>query len=117
MNPQEEFFEIYDASIRVDGIFQLFSLTAGRQKIAFEDYRVFGPGSWGNTGRWTWDAFRLDIEKPKWSGSIWYGGTKIHDPRMTYLPFTHTEYTGGGIHFQIKPAEILRTDLFFAHKH
>ncbi len=117
MNPHEEFFEIYDASIRVDGIFHLFSLTVGRQKSAFEDYRVYGPGSWGNTGRWTWDAFRLDIEKPRWSGSIWYGGTKIHDPRMTYLPFTHAEYAGGGIHFQIKPAEILRTDLYFAHKH
>jgi len=31
----------------------------GRQQIAFADHRIFGPGSWGNTGRYVWDAARM----------------------------------------------------------
>ena len=116
MNPQEEFFEIYDLNIRIDSILNFFSVVAGRQKIAYTDYRVFGPGSWGNTGRWTWDAIRLIIEEKKWSGSIWFGGTKIHDPGKTYLPFTNTEFNGGGLHAKIHLSDYLDTDLYMAHK-
>lgn len=117
MNPQEEFFEIFDASIRIDSIFQWVSVIAGRQKIAYGDYRVFGPGSWGNTGRWTWDAIRIMADKDKWSGGIWLGGTKINDPKRTYLPFTHTEYFGGGAHGNIHLARFLNADFYLAHKH
>jgi hypothetical protein len=116
MNPQEEFIEIYDLNIRIDSILNLFSVIAGRQKIAYTDYRVFGPGSWGNTGRWTWDAIRFIIEQEKWSGGIWLGGTKIHDPNKTYLPFTNTEYTGGGIHSQANLTDYLNADVYMAHK-
>jgi len=28
----------------------------GRQTISYGDYRIFGPGDWGNVGRYTWDA-------------------------------------------------------------
>lgn len=117
MNPQEEFFDLYDASIRIDSIFQLLSIIAGRQKIAYGDYRVFGPGSWGNTGRWNWDAVNLIVERQRWKGSVWYGGTKIHDPRKTYLPFTNTEYYGGGIHLQFRPSGFTGVDFYMAHKH
>lgn len=116
MNPHEEFFEIYDLNIRIDSILNLFSVIAGRQKISYTDYRAFGPGSWGNTGRWTWDAIRFIIEQEKWSGEIWFGGTKIHDPIKTYLPFTNTEYTGGGLHSQAHLTDYLDADIYLAHK-
>lgn len=116
MNPQEEFFEIYDLNIRIDSILNLFSVIAGRQKIAYTDYRAFGPGSWGNTGRWTWDAIRLIIDKTKWSGAIWIGGTKIHDPLKTYIPFTNTEFNGGGLHATVQLSDYLDTDLYMAQK-
>jgi hypothetical protein len=116
MNPQEEFFEIYDASIRMDNILGLFTVVAGRQKIAFGDYRVFGPGKWGNTGRWTWDAVLLELDRPSWAIRTWIGGTKIHDPVRTHLPFTQTEYNGGGVHLGLKPGPFPRADLYFAHK-
>ena len=116
MNPQEEFFEIYDASIRMDNILGMFSVIAGRQKIALGDYRVFGPGSRGNTGRWTWDAVLLELDRPSWAISTWIGGTKIHDPVRTYLPFTRTEYHGGGVHLGLQPEQFPRADLYFAHK-
>ena len=117
MNPHEEFFEIYDASITIDSIFKNLSIIAGRQKIAYTDYRIFGPGSWGNTGRWTWDAVRVAVNKEKWSGGIWVGGTKIHDPKKTYMPFTHTEYSGGGMHGNLKVTGFLNADIYLVHKH
>jgi len=116
MNPHEEFFEIYDASIRIDSILKSISIIAGRQKIAYTDYRIFGPGSWGNTGRWTWDAIRIVVNKENWSGGIWVGGTKIHDPVKTYLPFTNTEYTGGGIHSKTHLTDYMNADVYMAHK-
>ena len=34
-------------------------LRVGRQAIAYRDSRVWGPGDWGNVGRYTWDAVTL----------------------------------------------------------
>jgi hypothetical protein len=116
MNPNEEFFEIYDANIQIDSLFNCVSIIAGRQKIAFTDYRVFGPGNWGNTGRWNWDAVQLKIDKTSWTAAIWYGGTKINDPQKTHLPFTYLEYFGGGIHTTVRIKDILYSDLYLAHK-
>jgi len=31
----------------------------GRQNFLFGGRRIFGPGDWGNTGRYRWDAIRL----------------------------------------------------------
>ena len=33
----------------------------GRQTISYGDYRIFGPGDWGNVGRYTWDAGKILI--------------------------------------------------------
>lgn len=41
-------------------------LKIGRQAISYGDRRVFGPGDWGNTGRYAWDAVRLDEAKDAW---------------------------------------------------
>ncbi|MBL7111967.1 MAG: alginate export family protein [Bacteroidales bacterium] len=117
MNPQEEFFELYDACLSIENIFNLLTIKAGRQKLAFGDYRIFGPGSWGNTGRWTWDAVLVTLDKPLYSLSAWYGGTKIHDPVKTYLPFTHTEYNGGGVQFNLVTEKYPGIELYAAHKH
>jgi len=56
MNPNEEYFEIYDDYIEYGKLFSNFSMKLGRQKIFYGDNHIFGPGEWGNTGRWTWDA-------------------------------------------------------------
>ena len=116
MNPQEEFFEIFDANIRIDSILKSFSIIAGRQKIACSDYRIFGPGNWGNTGRWNWDAVRLVGERKGWTGEIWLGGTKIHDPNNTYLPFTHLEYIGGGLHTILRLNGFMNIDFYATNK-
>ena len=34
----------------------------GRQAIKYGDYRIFGPGDWGNVGRYTWDAGKVILD-------------------------------------------------------
>lgn len=38
---------------------KMIGLRVGRQAVSYGDRRVFGPGDWGNTGRYVWDAVRL----------------------------------------------------------
>ncbi|NCC74529.1 MAG: hypothetical protein EOM06_14200 [Sphingobacteriia bacterium] len=59
-NPNEEFFEIHDLFFEFKGLLlDSLAIKAGRQKISFGDKRIFGPGDWGNTGNWTWDAVKF----------------------------------------------------------
>jgi len=34
----------------------------GRQRISYADRRIFGPGEWGNVGRYTWDALIVSYD-------------------------------------------------------
>jgi hypothetical protein len=36
-----------------------FGVKVGRQTIHYGDNRIWGPGDWGNVGRYTWDAIKL----------------------------------------------------------
>lgn len=52
----------------------------GRQAISFRDRRIFGPGDWGNTGRYAWDAAMITLTN-RWLESTWLAGRFIrHDP-------------------------------------
>jgi len=39
-------------------------LKVGRQAIFYGDNRIWGPGEWGNVGRYTWDAVKLIVDTP-----------------------------------------------------
>jgi hypothetical protein len=114
MNPNEEFFEIND--LYLEHTIGHYTLTIGRQKIAFGDNRIFGPGEWGNTGRWTWDALRLHWSKGRRSLDIFAGGTKTHNPVVTTLPFSQMEYTGAGLYGQFELAKGFALEPFYAWK-
>jgi len=116
MNPQEEYFEIYDLYFEYRNLFKNITIKAGRQKIFYGDYRIFGPGDWGNTGRWTWDAVKISCKKGENFIDIFGGGTKIHDPHKISLPFTNTEYWGGGLYFHIRATDWLNAEPFYAFK-
>ena len=45
----------------------------GRQQISYGDQRVFGPGSWGNTGRYAWDAAMVKIDTRGFWVDAWVG--------------------------------------------
>lgn len=116
MNPQEEFFEIYDLFFEYRNLFKNITVKAGRQKIFYGDYRIFGPGDWGNTGRWTWDAVKISYKKGGNFIDIFGGGTKIHDPYKISLPFTKTEYWGGGLYAHFQLTNWLNAEPFYANK-
>lgn len=116
MNPGEEFFEVYDLFIEYRQFIPNITAKVGRQKIFFGDNHVFGPGDWGNTGRWTWDALRLTWQKGRHSADLFGGGTKIHDPQHTAIPFTETEFWGGGAYGHFEIPEILVVEPFYALK-
>ena len=96
MNTNEVFFEIYDLNVTINNFIKNISMKLGRQKIMTSDYRIFGPGDWGNSGRWTWDAFKVTYRTEKYSMDTWIGGTRTNYPERTTVPFVFNEYFGGG---------------------
>lgn len=116
MNPQEEYFEVNDAYIEVKNLFTNgLSAKVGRQSIAYGDMRVFGPGEFGNTGRWRWDAVKLGY---KWDNNfvdVWYGGTKVHDPEHSSFPDEH-EFRGVGLYSHFETTKTGAIEPFYATK-
>lgn len=55
-------------------------IKAGRQSISFGDKRIFGPGEWGNTGRYIWDAVLLSYNKGKMESNFFFGSYILHQP-------------------------------------
>jgi hypothetical protein len=116
-NPNEEFFEIHDLFFEYKGLLNdSLIIKAGRQKIYFGDKRIFGPGEWGNTGSWSWDAIKFSYSNNSNYVSAFIGGTKIHDPQKTSIPFTNTEFWGGGIYAHYHFPNIINIEPFYAYK-
>lgn len=116
MNPNEEYFEIYDAYIEYRNAIPGFSIKAGRQKIFYGDNHIFGPGEWGNTGRWTWDAVKVSYKKGENFVDVFAGGTKIHDPEKISTPFANTEFWGGGMYSHFNIHKVMNIEPFYAYK-
>ena len=55
-------------------------LKIGRQPLSYGDRRVFGPGDWSNTGRYAWDAVRLEIDGKSFSSHWLAGRVVLHAP-------------------------------------
>lgn len=116
-NPNEEFFEIYDLFFEYRGLLNdCLNIKVGRQKITFGDKRIFGPGEWGNTGNWSWDAINFLYSNNNYYVSVFIGGTKIHDPKKVSIPFTNTEFWGGGIYGHYYFPHMINIEPFYAYK-
>jgi hypothetical protein len=116
MNPQEEYFELYDMYFEYRELVKNLSVKIGRQKIYYGDFRIFEPSIWGNTGRWTWDAIKISYKKGENYIDVFGGGTKIHDPLKMSLPFTRTEFWGGGSYSHFSVTDWLDAEPFYALK-
>ncbi len=116
MNPNEAFFQIYDAYAKYKHIFHYFSVEVGRQKIFYGDYHLFGPGDWGNTGRWKWDAVKLSYQRGENFVDLFGGGTIIHDPGYISIPFVNPEFWGGGMYAHYHWKKVMNVEPFYALK-
>jgi hypothetical protein len=88
---------------------------AGRQEISYGDQRVFGPGNWGNTGRFAWDAVMLKLDTAWLEPDLWVGKylqykTDVWPNRPIGNFLTFVNYT------QIKRLPF-RLDLFYILKY
>jgi hypothetical protein len=89
-NPYKDEFELWNSYLEIKKPADLpFAVKAGRQQIYYGDKRVFGPGQWGNSGKWMWDAVKTSIFIPKGFIDIYYGRTMIHNPKEFSLNHRH----------------------------
>ncbi len=89
-NPYRDPFELWDSYLEIKSPFDVpLRIRAGRQRIYFGDNRVFGPGQWGNTGSWIWDAVRASYTFNQDAFDVFYGRTEIHDPHDFSLNHRH----------------------------
>ncbi len=90
-----------------------FGFKIGRQQIAYRDRRVFGPGSWGNVGRYTWDAFMVKYESYYLDLDVFFA------KRIFYLPKTFLDkyypYNVYALYGKLKKLPI-DLDVFYVYK-
>lgn len=73
-SPLEDAFDVRQFYIDLPaGEGRLVGLRLGRQQISYGDQRVFGPGSWGNTGRYAWDAAMVRLDTEWLDADLWVG--------------------------------------------
>ncbi len=116
MDPDEEYFELYDANIQIERLFgSHLSTILGRQKIWYGDKRIFGPGGWGNSIGWLWDAARFSYKRAGNFVDAWYGQTKTKDPDKFSLFHKHV-YQGIGMYSHFGLLKTGAIEPFFAWK-
>lgn len=77
-NPVRDYLDINQLNISFDN--GLIKLKIGRQQLFYRDSRVFGPGNWGNTGRYVWDAGVLSFITEYFNSDIIFGKYVFHNP-------------------------------------
>ncbi len=89
-NPNKDYWEPFDTYLELKNLFNYrLSLKAGRQIIAYGDKRIFGPGEWGNTGRYIWDAVKVSYKYSENFIDAFYGKNIVHDPERLTLDHRH----------------------------
>jgi hypothetical protein len=89
-NPNKDPWELSDTYLEIKRPFDApLAVKGGRQRIVYGNKRIFGPGRWGNTGRWIWDALSISYMYMKGFFDVYYGRTVIHDPYKFSLTHRH----------------------------
>ena len=87
----------------------------GRQQISYGDQRVFGPGLWGNTGRYVWDAAMMNYAQTGFKVDGWLG--HIIENRPELWPNRATDAPTAMVIYASFPHKADRWDLFVASKY
>jgi hypothetical protein len=87
----------------------------GRQSVNWGGRRVFGPGDWGNTGRYIWDAVNIKYANRYFSTQLLAGYNIIHQPEN--FPNMNKEGTQTfAVYNTVKNLPFL-LDLFYVYKY
>lgn len=119
-HPQKDRWELSTTYIEIKDLLNTgLGIKAGRQKIAYADTRVFGPGDWGNSGKWLWDAAKLSWVFNRGFVDVFYGQTMLHEIDRFSLSHRHG-YESLGVygHFELmqKPLKLVFEPMLFSKK-
>jgi len=112
-NPQRDYFELHQTYLQYQN--KNVTVCVGRQKIAYGDNRVFGPGEWKNAGKWIWDAIKISLRKEDNFLDFFYGATMLHVPNRLSLEHRHGYY-GGGMYGHYVYRKTAAIEPIFAYK-
>jgi len=102
MSYYDDHLELFETYIRKHDFFNKnLTLTLGRQQLGYGDRRIFGPGKWGNTMGWLWDAGHLSYKKDKDYLDLWYGQTRVKEPDDFSIVTKH-RYQGVGLYSHLE---------------
>ncbi len=112
-NPYFDPFDIRQGFLEFSPLKGL-DLKLGRQQISYGNGRILGPGQWGNTGRYSWDAVQLTLNNSFAKIHFMAGRYLIRNPNKWPNPNVHFP-TGYVIYSHIKPLPFY-LDTFFIYK-
>ena len=112
-NPYFDPFDIRQGFLEIKPI-EWLDFKIGRQQISYGDARILGPGQWGNTGRYAWDAIVATINNQYIKTHLLVGRYLIRDPNKWPNPNIHYP-TGYAIYSTIKRLPF-NLDLFYVLK-
>jgi hypothetical protein len=89
-NPYKDYLEPFNTYIEIKNLYyNHLSIKIGRQQMYYGNKRVFGPGNWGNTGRWIWDEIRTNYVFKRGFFDAYYGKTVLHQFNKLSLLHRH----------------------------
>jgi len=102
-NPNKDYWELYTSFLEFKDLMDAgIGLKAGRQLLYYGDKRVFGPGQWGNSGRYIWDAVKLSWVHQYGFIDVFYGQNMLHEVHRFSLKHRHEfETIGMYAHYDI----------------
>lgn len=108
-NPYKEYTEPYDAYLYLKNIgIENLTMKIGRQSLRYGDSRIFGPGEWGNSGRYLWDAAVFSFKKGRHFSDILFGANKINDPEvLSWRHRHHFNAIGSYSHIELAQGLVL----------
>ena len=98
MSFYDDHLELFDTYVRRQNLLnEDLTFTLGRQQLGYGDRRIFGPGKWGNTMGWLWDAAHLSYKEDKNFIDVWYGQTRTKEPNDFSIKHKH-RFQGVGLY-------------------
>ena len=91
-----------------------FGIKAGRQIISYGDNRIWGPGEWGNVGRYTWDAVKLIADTRPLEAHLIFANRVKYDTHDCDHADRNLDACGAYVMLKNLPC---RLDLFWVYKH
>ena len=113
-NPYWNYFDLRQAYVeRQTGDGRPLGFRIGRQIITYRDTRVWGPGEWGNVGRYSWDVAKLTYDVPAAQVDCIFGDRVLNDANS--FDIEHYPFHAYGVYAMLKPLPF-QLDLFYIGK-